>query len=119
MGYYSDVALVLTKDGDEKLREMLSSTPHLQEFFDKYALNHETHPETGAVLYFWESIKWYGKDCEQIDDLIGDLDGDLYCFMRVGESAGDCEERGSYYDNCFDLRIETSLQYDCVSGNTD
>ena len=118
MGYYSDVALVLTREGDEKLREALGSMPHLQEFFDKYCLNHETDPETGAVLYYWELIKWYGEDCEQIDNLIGDLDGDWYCFMRVGESVGDCEERGNYYDDHFDLRIETSLQYDCASSDT-
>ena len=117
MGYYSDVALVLTREGDEKLRERLVAVPHLQDYFDKFCKCHETDPETGAVLYFWESIKWYGEDCKQIDNLIGDLDYDWYCFMRVGEDAGDCEARGNYYDDHFDLRIETRLQYDHASSD--
>ena len=109
MGYYSDVVLILSSKGDAELKEKLSTrSADLQEFFHICPCR-EVDDESGAVMYLWNSIKWYFAVCEEADDLIGDLDPDEYLFMRLGEDFGDLDERGGLYDTFFNPHAETTL----------
>ena len=109
MGYYSQTVLVLSSKGDLEMQEKLSDrSAELREFFQNCPCR-EVDDESGAVMYLWDSIKWYFTVCEEADDLINDLDPDEYLFMRLGEDFGDMEERGSLYDTYFNPHAETTL----------
>ncbi len=118
MGYYSDVALALTSEGEAELQKVLQSVPVAVRSVFGGSMFREVDPRDGFVLYYWESIKWYGHECEQLDALIGDLEPEHYSFVRVGEDAGDFEVHGHLADTPFDLRVATTLQFDHATAYT-
>ena len=109
MGYRSDVGLALSKAGGEQLREELralnknSETTAFLNATDK----HLKHEATGAELYLWSWLKWYDHypDVRFMEDLMGKLESDDFLFLRIGEDMNDNEERGSFWDNPFELSI--------------
>ena len=113
MGYRSDVGLALSKAGMLRLQEKLNSLDKDSEtFFSvsellKYACKHMKHEETGAELYLWEYLKWYDNysDVRFIEDLMNELEWEDFLFLRLGEDMNDNEEKGSFWDNPFELSI--------------
>jgi len=113
MGYRSDVGLALSKAGAEQLREELRALNKNSETFSETTafLNatdkHLKHEATGAELYLWSWLKWYEHypDVRFMEDLMGKLESDDFLFLRIGEDMNDNEERGSFWDNPFELSI--------------
>jgi hypothetical protein len=104
MGYYSEVGLILKKEANEKLLETIKSeSEYVQELIQNWPDRHEKNEDTGEVLYVWESIKWYGDECEFVDGFLRTLDYEDYLFMRLGEEYGDKDESGDFYESSFSL----------------
>lgn len=113
MGYRSDVGLALSKAGVGRLQEKLATLDKDSEtFFNvtellKYARKHMKHEESGAEQYLWDYLKWYDSYSEVrfIEDLMGELVDEEFLFLRIGEDMNDNEEKGSFWDNPFELSI--------------
>ncbi len=124
MGYYSDVALALTKRGmdyfDKKLADETTPAKTREEIdvLLKYADQHH-RDDSGAEVWFWKNVKWYTcwpedfPDVDFIDKLMGELDEEDYYFARVGEEYDDDEIRGSWWDNPFCVTLCRSVVLDC------
>jgi len=112
MGYYSKVGLVLKKEANIKLQkelEEINGEPH--ELFNGWRDKFLTDEKTGAVLYYWDAIKWYGDECDWANEFLEKLDSREYLFMRLGEDFDDLEEKGLFSDNPFDLRATGKLEF--------
>ena len=113
MGYRSDVGLALSKSGALRLHEKLNSLDKNSESYIqttnllKYAHKHQKHEESGAELFLWDYLKWYDNypDVRFIEDLMNELESDDFLFLRIGEDMNDNEEKGSFWDNPFELTI--------------
>lgn len=101
MGYRSDVRIVTSKKGFDKLNkyveEYLKDKPNGEKF--NLLENLDLYKENSYSCYFgWDSIKWYDCcDYIDVDAILNGLD-DLkekdysYRFARIGESYDDYEE---------------------------
>ena len=113
MGYRSDVGLALSKTGAIRLQEKLNSFDKDSEtFFNvteflEYAHKHLKHEESGAELFLWDYLKWYDSfpEVHFFEDLMSELEWDDFLFLRIGEDMNDNEEKGSFWDNPFELSI--------------
>jgi hypothetical protein len=118
MGYRSDVALVLSKKGNEELSKYYHSLSEdartelesLINFSDKHCLN-----KKGEHLFIWESYKWYAgfPDVDLLEKFLNTLNHDEYLFIRIGEDLSDVDELGSFYDNGYDVYINREISYSC------
>ncbi len=116
MGYRSTVSLVLKKKafGDfagqhpDSARELIEWTDHFRRSQDD-------------ILLYWNDVKWYSDSYKPISDLqsfINNLEWGDYQFIRVGENLDDNEEKGSYYDNDFDVSIIRQVDFDATAGES-
>lgn len=99
MGYYSDVKLVTTARGIEKLRENLKSADtDLEEWADRLVCSNSTD----AVLAVWEDCKWYSEfpEVEAFHDTLRQLKkADIpYRYVRVGENLEEGDVDTEYSD---------------------
>lgn len=122
MGYYSDVALALTKAGVEALNKKLASIEYeisqpITQFLDG-AIQTLLDEQSEAKAWLWVGIKWYIDDPEYYPevDFIGqflkEIDENDYCFLRIGEDIDDIEERGAFYDNQFGMHIVRNIVFE-------
>lgn len=99
MGYYSDVKLITTREGWDKLDKAVLQVADHDAVAEGNHLTHEsqTVPLEGGkyVLAEWDNIKWYeGHDIEvtALMKALRNLPEDTpYEFMRVGENLEDVE----------------------------
>lgn len=109
MGYRSDIRIVTSKEGFEKLSEFVKN--YLKENNEDYNLLEECDikQEGKKQCYFgWDSVKWYEHDYKDVDAIMEGLShlGEneySYRYMRMGESYDDIEEQ--YYDGDKDKNI--------------
>ena len=104
MGYRSDVRIVTSKQGFEKLKEYVEK--YLKEHNEKYNLleNLDTDIKNDNECYFgWNSIKWYDFDAfyEHVRAIMHGLDRlqeneYSYRYAILGENNDDYEEQ--YYE---------------------
>jgi hypothetical protein len=120
MGYRSDVGLCLTKTGkealDTRLAECGSNTEETRQIRRLLTSsgNRREDQDSGAVAWFWESLKWYGdySDVAFIENLLRELDDEEYFFIRVGESDDDIEYRGGFQENPFGMCLMRGIGFD-------
>ena len=104
MGYYSEVALVASKNAYSRLLAAVAKYPEATKFVidaienDKYG-----HEPDENRLFHWPYVKWYqghSRIIDAIQDWMDSEDGnpcdEEYQFLRLGESVDDAEERGNY-----------------------
>ena len=102
MGYRSDVRIVTSKEGYEKLNEFVQK--FLKERNIDYNILEECDikKEGNNQCYFgWNYVKWYEDDYDEIIAIMKGLDylseNDYsYRYSRIGESYEDYDEQ--YYD---------------------
>lgn len=112
MGYYSDVALVLSAHGIAKLSTYTKGTPknntniRLINHPDKHLVD-----SSGAELFYWNSVKWYEDfpEVQWIETFINSMKQEEYLLIRVGEFIDDVEEQGTFYSNPFDVRFSRQI----------
>lgn len=99
MGYYSNIKLVTTARGIEKLRENLKSADtDLEEWADRLVCSNSTD----AVLAVWENCKWYSEFPEVVAfyDTLRQLKkaNISYHYVRVGENLEEGDVDTEYSD---------------------
>lgn len=124
MGYYSDVALALTKRGKEQFMLALESAetsmaakeqvPRLLGWADKHLVE-----DDGSESWYWKQIKWYTDwpedfaDVYFIDNILSELSEEEFYFARIGEEHDDNEIRGLWWDNPFGISLCREIVLDC------
>lgn len=121
MGYLSQVAIALTKNGVNELNKRLSEAEEDTKEAVRGLLGDQTdtilHGPDGSELYFWRFVKWYEDDPVYFPDVLffqesfHCLRASDYLFLRVGEDYDDAETRGSYWNNPFGLKLFRSLEF--------
>ena len=117
MGYYSDVALVLSKEAHEKLKEAVKeASGDVRTLFNKYRERLAVDQKTGSAMYYWEGIKWYSTDPEFqfLENFLDGLEDGQCRFLRLGEDFGDLEEYGSFHDNPFEPRVTARIAFNKI-----
>jgi len=119
MGYRSDVGLCLTKNGKKTLEAKVAglkpeadSTKHIHELLASPRKRED--PESGAVAWHWEHLKWYFdfEDVSFFENLLQDLDYEEYFFIRVGEENDDTDVRGGFWENPFCMCLLRGIAFD-------
>lgn len=108
MGYRSDVRIITSKEGFEKLKEFVKN--YLKEHNEEYNLLEECDiKKQGKEQYYfgWNYLKWYDGyvDVDSIMQGLKYLEENEYSYryMRIGESYEDIEEQS--YDGDKDKNI--------------
>ena len=120
MGYYSDVALCLTKNGMDQLKSSLvQAERNNPENFAAIKMliageASKIDEGTGAVVFLWEGEKWYAEFDEVafVATLMDSLPDEDFLFIRLGEDYDDIETRGSYRCNPQLVRITREIAAD-------
>lgn len=121
MGYYSDVKLITTKEGWERIqREVKQAAP---DGWTYTAGDEDATPIMGGkyVLVEHEDIKWYEDQFPEVEAFMRELkrfDAEHipYEFMRVGEDWGDneyyCERdwKSNKYDDMPSLGLRREIE---------
>ena len=122
MGYYSDVALCLTKAGAAQLataiKARVSSTPTdfacsaIKDLIGGEPAHKDV--DSGAVAFFWSCIKWYADFAAVafVENFMADLEDTEYYFIRVGEDYDDIEVNGGFWDNPLGMRFARGITFD-------
>jgi hypothetical protein len=103
MGYCSDIRIATTKEGYNKLNELVEAITVKQALAEGYAYNllesideKKYNPKANYVIFGWDCIKWYEDDDPYVNAVITALKkvSEEYPvrFIRVGEEPGDIEE---------------------------
>ena len=101
MGYRSDVALVIHEKHYNDLIKSLD-VKNLLNYADQFK-------EHKCLLYYWQSVKWYGAD--ELMDYLGNIPGEDYYFIRIGEELDDNEINGDWWDNPFECSLSRSIEF--------
>jgi len=119
MGYLSDVGICLSAKGKEALDAALAEAKKINEHFsviqallDKAAVR--IAADDGTVAYHWEYLQWYAdySGVSFIENLLNTLDDDDYLFIRVGESDGDTEYQGEFWNNPLGMGLARGIAFD-------
>jgi hypothetical protein len=119
--------LCLTSTGKDKLDKALQAAeqaknPAIEDIKDLLfqCANSQQHDETGAIVYYWEWIKWYPayEDVGFVESFIRSLNREDYYFIRVGESADDTEQKGNFWDNPFNMCLLREIGFDSEPATT-
>lgn len=122
MGYYSEVGLVLSRNGVEKLHNKLKPN-NITEKTRKYVeillqcTDEHTIDNKGDESWYWDGIKWYEDDPEHFPEVnflcefMNEIDEHDYLFIRIGEEDTDIERRGLYFDNQFNMHLQRRIEF--------
>ncbi len=119
MGYRSDVALALTKNGVEALQKAIAESENTESReavtdFLEHSDKHLKDTSDGSELWFWNSVKWYEfyPEVSFLESfMVGKVDEEDYRFMRIGEEYDDLCVEGCFCDDDFELRLERSIEF--------
>jgi hypothetical protein len=113
MGYRSEVALALTGDAANVLRELCEHQPVLKELMNDNVDNHgwdSSDPDFDRpVKLRWSGVKWYEDYLEirMLQAFMNETDEEEWLFLRIGEESDDTEEQGQFWES--DMYIERSI----------
>ena len=119
MGYYSDVALCLAKDGMDQLKIALSEAERNNpDNFTAIKMLIGGEPNkidegSGSVVFLWEGEKWYEEFAEMafVAKLMDSLPSEDFLFIRLGEDYDDIETRGSFCGKPFGIYVERKIAF--------
>ena len=110
MGYYSQVALLLSREADGELRVALVKAPEdVRQLFKGQPP--EVDAKTGLRLRHWEHVNWQEEVAAFMDSFLASLDDDQYRFLRLGETFGDLDDSGGIYDSPFGLEVVARIEF--------
>ena len=119
MGYYSDVALCLTKNGMDQLKTALAEAEKNNP--DNFAAIKmliggelsKIDEGSGSVVFLWEGEKWQDEFDEVafVGKLMDNLPHKDFLFIRIGEDYDDIETRGSYCGKPFGMYVERKIAF--------
>ena len=112
MGYRSDVRIITSKKGYNKLKDYVtdkiakSNNPNMYNLMDDIEFEYDN----GYSKYFgWNNVKWYYDDVDYIMEGLQELRNEdmSYRFARIGENYDDYEEE--YYES--EQEEEQDMEY--------
>ena len=117
MGYYSDVALCLTKNGMDQLKTALAEAERNNpDSFAAIKMLIGGEPSkidegSGSAVFLWEGEKWYAEFDEvafvaKLTDSLPDQD---FRFIRLGEDYGDIGACGVCRGKPFGMYMERKI----------
>ena len=117
MGYYSDVALCLTKNGMDQLKIALAEAERDKPdslAAIKILIGDEpsrTDESTGAVVFLWEGERWYDEfdEIAFVEEFMDNLSHEDFLFIRLGEDYDDIETCGSFRGKPFGMYVERKI----------
>ena len=117
MGYYSDVALCLTKNGMDQLKTALAEAERNNpDNFAAIKMLIGDEPSkidegTGAVVFLWKGEKWYDEFDEVafVAKLMDSLPDEDFRLIRLGEDYDDIETRGNFRGKPFGMYVERKI----------
>lgn len=115
MGYRSDVRIVTSQKGFEKLKDFVtnkianSQNPNMYNLMENLGFEHNN---SYSKYFGWNNVKWYYEDVDIVMEGLHKLkEEDLsYRFARLGENFDDYEEES--YES--EKEEEQDLEYPCV-----
>ena len=117
MGYRSDVGLCLTKAGKEafetRLAELAPEKAEKVRGLIDCAQSRSFDKESGAIGWYWSSVKWYYEymEVEFFLRLFHELDEEDYAFIEIGEAGESLAESGNFWNNPFCMRIVKAIAF--------
>jgi len=120
MGYRSDVTALIYGDGlnQEKydLLKTLMNTA-FKAVYTEFESNAEWHDHKRALEFRMEGVKWYDsypdvQNFMRMLEIIGDMSGLNYEFVRVGEETDDIEQTQDGEDLRYALSVTRSIEVD-------
>lgn len=120
MGYRSDVALVLTKQGVDALKNEISKldiNSEERKCVAEFLANPDKHiadPSDGSELWYWEDIKWYSDylDVAFLENfMLEKVNEEDFRFIRIGEDYEDAAVEGWFCNDSFDLHLSRSIKF--------
>ena len=119
MGYYSDVALCLTKNGMDQLKTALAEAEKNNPGnFAAIKMLIGGEPSkidegSGSVVFLWEGEKWYDEfdEIAFVGKLMDNLPHEDFLFIRLGEDYDDIETRGSFCGKPFGMYVERKIAF--------
>jgi len=114
MGYYSEVAIKLSKKANERATDNLK----VRDALKQCGAEKVRDLKDGGVVYHIENIKWYSDfdEIAAIEGFLKSLDAEkeeFYEFMRLGEDENDNEHDWNGEVN--DMFVNRSINFDfCV-----
>ena len=117
MGYYSDVALCLTKNGMDQLKTALAEAEKNNPGnFAAIKMLIGGEPSkidegSGSVVFLWEGEKWYDEfdEIAFVGKLMDNLPHEDFLFIRLGEDYDDIETRGNFCGTPFNISVERKI----------
>ena len=109
MGYRSEVVLVVGKEVMPQFMATMCRSEEAREMCFGHASRVKDYEEEGAILFRWDTIKWYDsfEEVQAIEDFLDwceceelELDDGIHSamdfvrFVRIGEEMDDVVERG-------------------------
>lgn len=120
MGYYSDVAIAISKRDSLELIRRATERPDgdivkwlLLERMDQHNLDDIDPSPDGVYILRWYGIKWYEEfsEVKYVMDFIRALGEGNYEYVRIGEEDTDVEHEGDIGgDQC--LYLERTICFD-------
>lgn len=117
MGYRSEVALCLNKNGISTLNDMLEkANKETQKIVHDLLAQSDKHladSKTSCEVWFWDWIKWYPDypAIKFLENLFNEIDMENFLFIRIGEYSDDSEIQGAYWDNPFGIYLSRSIEF--------
>ena len=119
MGYYSDVALCLTKNGMDQLKTALAEAEKNNPGnFAAIKMLIGGEPSkidegSGSVVFLWEGEKWYDEfdEIAFVGEFMDNLSHEDFLFIRIGEDYDDIETRGSFCGKPFGMYIARKIAF--------
>jgi hypothetical protein len=120
MGYRSQVAAVIYGDGlsQEKydlLKTLMNTT--FKEAYTEFESNAEWHDGKRVLEFKVGYVKWYDsypdvQNFMRMLEIVGDMDGLNYEFVRVGEETNDIDQMQNGEDLRYALSVTRSIEVD-------
>ena len=115
MGYRSEVVLAVSPEAMPSFMSVIARCPETR----RMCLEHtdtttkDYDGDKNAMLFVWESIKWYDSypEIQKITSWMDDMDDENdegYKFVRIGEEPDDIDQRGYGYGH---IQVVRSVQY--------
>ena len=110
MGYYSDVALVLSPVAVKAFDKHIEEDNGIKSLLDIATI---TKDKDGCRLYYWNDIKWYNrKGLTELEDWLDTINDYEFILHIIGEDLEDTSTQGLFVCNPFDCRITRRIDFD-------
>ena len=110
MGYYSDVALVLSPVAVKAFDKHIEEDNGIKSLLD---IATTTKDKDGCRVYYWNGIKWYNSQrIDNLEEWLNTINEHEFIFHIIGEDLEDASTQGLFWDNPFDCRITRCIDFD-------